>query len=53
MQLLTVIIIIAIVSVCLALISLSRQRKIGEVKKANKELKKNRVIFYSDSSSSS
>lgn len=53
MQLLQVIIIIAGISFCLALFSLFRQKKLEEVKKAKKALKKSRVIFYSDSSSKS
>ncbi len=43
---------IAILSILLALFSLWRQNKMGEVKRIKKELKKKKVVFYSDSSSS-
>lgn len=51
-MLILVIIGIAVLSVLLALVSLWRQNKMGEIKKVRKQLKKQKVIFYSDSSSS-
>lgn len=44
-----VIVIIAVISILLALFSLWRQNKLGEVKRAKKELKRQKVIFYSTS----
>ncbi|MBI5123391.1 hypothetical protein HZA75_06055 [Candidatus Roizmanbacteria bacterium] len=52
MELWLIIIIIAAISIFLAFISLWRQNKMGEVKRVKKELKKQKVIFHSASSSS-
>jgi len=46
MDLFSVIIIIAVISVCLAFFSLWRQGKIDHVKKVKKELNRKKVIFY-------
>jgi|GEM_PF-2504966 len=46
MELVSVILIIAVISVCLAFFSLWRQGKIEHVKKVKKELHRKKVIFY-------
>ena len=54
MQMLFLVIIsIAILSILLALFSLWKQNKLGEVMRVKKQLKSKKVIFYKDSSSSS
>ena len=49
-MLLIVIISIVVLSVFLAFVSLWRQNSIAEVKETKKELEKEKVVFYSDSS---
>ena len=43
-----VILTIVIISVVLAVVSLHRQTKLQEIKKARKDLKRQKVIFYFD-----